>query len=251
MKQYLCHGVGGWKQWMNLIEDSYRNIVRMCGYVKKHGVIGILNTDWGDFGHVNHPEYSVSGMIYGAAFSWNAKMVPFEEINGQIARVEYHDASGELVNFLAKIPGDSLMTWWHAVMYYEIKALGGPGEELPDFSKLSGDARVQEANARLQEVRRQIWRTAVCMDSRERTVLWSYDITIDGIVIWNEIGRVVAQEEKDSALAERLERWFMAYKSLWRETSRERDLAYISEIVFWYADLLRGRERKRRRDELC
>lgn len=82
-------------------------------------------------------------------------------------------------------------------------------------------------------------------------MLWSYDITIDGIVIWNEIGRVVAQEEKDSALAERLERWFMAYKSLWRETSRERDLAYISEIVFWYADLLRGRERKRRRDELC
>ena len=63
-------------QWMNLIEPSYRNIVRMCGYAKKYHAIGILNTDWGDFGHINHPAYSIPGMIYGAAFAWNHEVIP-------------------------------------------------------------------------------------------------------------------------------------------------------------------------------
>ena len=30
---------------------------------------GVLNTDWGDCGHINHPDFSLVGMIYGAAFS--------------------------------------------------------------------------------------------------------------------------------------------------------------------------------------
>ena len=56
-KQYLCPGVGGWNQWINLIESSYQNIMKMCGYGHKYHVEGILNTDWGDFGHVNHPAF--------------------------------------------------------------------------------------------------------------------------------------------------------------------------------------------------
>jgi len=52
-RQYLCPGVCGWNQWMNMIENSYKNITRMCAYGQKYQAEGILNTDWGDFGHVN------------------------------------------------------------------------------------------------------------------------------------------------------------------------------------------------------
>lgn len=33
----------------------------MCGYAAKYHGIGVLNTDWGDFGHVNDPAFSVRG----------------------------------------------------------------------------------------------------------------------------------------------------------------------------------------------
>ena len=49
------------------------------------------------------------------------------------------------------------------------------------------------------------------------------------------------------ALAQRLENWFMAYKEVWRKTGKEAELSHIAEVVFWYADLLRGRKRKDRR----
>lgn len=69
-RQYLCPGVGGWNQWMNLVENSYKNIARMCGYARKYHAEGVLNTDWGDCGHINQPDFSLPGMIYGAVFSW-------------------------------------------------------------------------------------------------------------------------------------------------------------------------------------
>ena len=49
------------------------------------------------------------------------------------------------------------------------------------------------------------------------------------------------------ALAERLEKWFMAYKEVWRESGKEAELPRVAEIVFWYADLLRARTRKSRK----
>ncbi len=250
VKQYLCPGVGGWNQWLNLIESSYENIVRMCSYAKKYKAIGILNTDWGDFGHINHPEYSVPGMIYGAAFSWNYEVLPFEEINRQIAKIEYCDASETLVNLLAKLSAYSLFTWWDAVMYYEIRELGGDEKELPALDKVSDGAEVKMTDAKLETLCHQIQKTAIHMDSRGLEILRAYDMTIEGMRIWNEIGTALAgQKTEPFLLAERLETWFMHYKALWREISKEGDLAHVAEIVFWYADLLRGRTRRKRRLE--
>lgn len=86
-RQYLCPGVGGWNQWMNLVENSYKNIARMCGYARKYHAEGVLNTDWGDCGHINQPDFSLPGMIYGAVFSWGDDTDSFEELNEQISRL--------------------------------------------------------------------------------------------------------------------------------------------------------------------
>ena len=88
-RQYLCPGVGGWNQWMNLVENSYKNIARMCGYARKYHAEGVLNTDWGDCGHINQPDFSLPGMIYGAVFSWGDDTDSFEELNEQISRLAY------------------------------------------------------------------------------------------------------------------------------------------------------------------
>lgn len=251
VKQYLCPGVAGWNQWMNLIEPSYRNIVRMCGYAKKYHAIGILNTDWGDFGHINHPAYSIPGMIYGAAFSWNHEVLPFEELNRQISRVEYHDSSEKLVGLLAQIPQNSVFTWWDAVMYYEKNELGGDESGFPSLKESVSMETVAQSGKRLAAIRTDILHTAETTDSGSVSCLRAFDLTIDGILIWNEVGAAVLSGETDREtafwLAERLETWFMYDKELWRVGSREGDLAYIAEIVFWYADLLRGRRRQKRR----
>ncbi len=257
--QYLCPGVSGWNQWMNRIGDSYRNITRMCGYARKYHAVGILNTDWGDYGHINHPAHSVPGLIYGAAFSWNGEEIPEEELNRQISVLEYRDASGRLTGLMKELGDCSSFGWYDAVMLYEYVVLGEPGEE-SDLNELLKARREDITKAgraaeKLGDLRRELKRTAVCMDSRERGLMQELELTAEGMDVWNNVGLVLLQSADgrvtDEAcafeLTARLERWFMAYKEIWRQTGKEGELAHIGEIVFWYADLLRGRKRNRRK----
>lgn len=256
-RQYLCPGVCGWNQWINLMEDSYQNIRRMCGYARTYEAEGILNTDWGDCGHVSHPEYSLPGMIYGAAFSWNPEEIGFDEINRQISVLEYGDASESIAGLMAKLPEHFLFTWWNAVVYYETYALDREpvdGILLPDSVKTASAAEVSEKDGALCELRREIKRKASGLDGGHLGLIEALDITIEGIRIWNRIGilahrretgRTVTEEEA-SILAEDLESWFMSYKNLWRSVSREGDLHHVAEIVFWYADFLRGKREVQR-----
>lgn len=250
--QYLCPGVSGWNQWMNQIADSYQNITRMCSYARKYQAAGVLNTDWGDMGHINHPEHSVPGMIYGAAFSWNGEEIPRQELNRQISLLEYRDGSGRLAGLMEELAGCCLFGWFEAVMLYEFMALGEPGMEA-DMDKLLEGRRIGAETAghaaeKLQALRRELKRAAVCMDSSRRYLMQELELTAEGMDVWNNVGLALSQADRHSpALAGRLENWFQAYKEVWRQTGKEGDLGHVAEIVFWYADLLRGRERKNKR----
>ncbi len=256
--QYLCPAVCGWNHWMNRLEDSYSNITKMCGYGKKYGVEGILNTDWGDFGHVNHPEFSVPGMIYGAAFSWNGQEIGFGEINRQISRLEYGDTTEQTAELMARMAGQSLFNWWAADIYYEKHALGRWKEsDMPLLGTMLADAGEKAAGAdtELRGIVREIKRTAVSMDAPTRELTALLELAGEAIRLWNYVGAMMQRRERHMewekeeafALAGRLERWFMAYKEQWRSIGREGDLRHIAEIVFWYADCLRGYSYERAR----
>ena len=253
--QYLCPGVSGWNQWMNLMEDSYQNIVRMCGYGREYHAEGILNTDWGDFGHINHPEFSVPGMIYGAAFSWNQEEIGFDAINRQISRLEYGDGTEQAVGIMAEMPAHSLFGWRDAVVNYEqmVHSHALPYEDLvPKLFRedsITADEMAKKADQALHRLVTQMKRAAVSMNESSRALAGLVELAAEAIRIWNQIGVSIVREkrgmaweqEKAFALAGQLERWFMAYKGQWRSVGREGDLHHIAEIVFWYADCLRRR----------
>lgn len=72
----------------------------MARYGRQYGACGMLVTDWGDFGHVNDPRMAIPGMIIGAQESWNPTNSDEADMLRRISRLEYHDASGELLIFL-------------------------------------------------------------------------------------------------------------------------------------------------------
>jgi len=254
--QYLCPGVGGWNQWMNLIENSYQNILRMCGYGHQYHAEGILNTDWGDFGHINHPEFSVPGMIYGAAFSWNKEKIAFDEMNRQISLLEYGDTTEQVAGIMAKLPEHVLFGWRDAVIYYETVGQKHAPDTDDSISELflanaeKAKEMVEKANRALRELVTQIKQTTVCMSEQSRELAGLVELSAEAIKLWNQVGAMIVWEEQGKewnqeeafALAGQIERWFMAYKGQWRSVGREGDLRHIAEIVFWYADCLRRRK---------
>lgn len=243
--QYVCPGVSGWNQFINQLEDAYENIRRMCAYGRKYHAVGVLNTDWGDYGHINHPEFSIPGMIYGASLSWNSEELSFQEMNRRISAVEYMDRSEQFVGIGAGMAKNAIFSWQRAVIYQEITELDADVHEWdrkvlefePGFEE-----RLTAANHRLEAQKKELALCVRSMDSYVRRKAEAYQIAADGISIFNQIGlALMGKMEKKEILelASWLETWYAQYKKLWRSVSREAELYRISHVMFWYADMLR------------
>ncbi len=243
--QYLCPGVRGWNLWVNLIRGGYVNITRMCGFARKHDAIGMLNTDWGDFGHVNHPIFSIPGIIFGAVCSWGEKVPEFEELCRQISVLEFGDASGELLSCLDRVSGTMAFSWFGAVSLREHALKGEDHDKLLKMFKNEDMSRVPEQNAQIQEIEKQLRLISRNMDSSNRRIVEYTHISLEMTKVWNEVGYFLSQLEKGEKpdngreIAARLERCLHYYQQSWRENSKEGDIAKITEVFCWYADILR------------
>ena len=237
--QYCCPGVNGWNQFVNRLDVAYENIKRMCTYALQYHAEGVLTTDWGDYGHLNHPDFSIPGMIYGAAFSWNRNIPSFDEINRQISQVEYGDRSGRIVSILARIPLCQTFEWREAIHYIETSAA-------PSTKELAGTV---QALHDLENISLSLRRMMPELPDRTNTMLHACLVAIRGQELFQRIGVWISVKENRTTqllpmdgmhLATELEEWFMFYKEVWRSVSRESELYRIQNVVFRYADLLRS-----------
>ena len=71
LTQIVCPGTQSWATFIEKTSVSVPNILTMAKNGYENGVIGMLNTNWGDYGHTTHPECSLYGTILGACAAWS------------------------------------------------------------------------------------------------------------------------------------------------------------------------------------
>ena len=237
-KQYLCPGVRGWNTLVPLMNPGHENIRRMAEYGRKYGAAGFLNTDWGDYGNVNDPRFSLPGLAAGACASWGELPAP-EKLWEALSGLMYTDRSGRALAHVAALADAQVYRWWHIVQHMEwVRGrLENPREvspmgRLPEEKLRTADGIVEQASEGLQ---------ACCphMDASMRPMIGKWLLAADGIRLWNHVAHTVSAGEKNPALAAALERWFRRYQQMWREVSRESELWRIREVCTWYANELR------------
>ncbi len=245
---YVCPGVQGWNHLINNHSDAYQNIFKMCQNGHKYHVKGVLNTDWGDLGHVGHPEFSTIGYIYGAAFSWNPEKISEEECNRRISLLQYRDRTCTIVDCFRSLGNQECVGWWQLVQYKEAIQLH---HEKLDFSIVLSDRKAKEAAKHITETQHllaKLYHFLLTADSRTKEVINAYILMAEGQMLLGSLGITILQAkdrkayegaENPAALAIRLEKWLMKYKDLWRSVSKESELIRIVEIISWYADYLR------------
>ena len=67
---YVCPGTGSWLSISGRTDVALGNLKNAAQNGLKHGAIGYLNTDWGDYGHLQYLPISYLGLAAGAAYSW-------------------------------------------------------------------------------------------------------------------------------------------------------------------------------------
>ena len=239
--QYACPGCCGWNRWMPLQLYAYKNNRIMGRHARKYHAVGILNTDWGDYGHINDPRLTVPGMLYGAAFAWNADEVPFDEINEAVSRLEYGDASGTLAGAMAEMSDHEVFDWWNAVNWIE----SSDARRAKLLAKLDM-TQVPAANAAVEAARGKVQAAARSLPAGRKDIVQLVCVVADSILLWNDVGAYLAGahtagDEAGTALACRLEHWFYRYRIEWDKTSRVSATPNLIRLMNAWADCLRGR----------
>ncbi|MDF3064675.1 MAG: putative beta-N-acetylhexosaminidase [Polyangiaceae bacterium] len=73
LRFYVCPGTSTWNSIAGRTENALLNIASAVKHGAAHGALGVLNTDWGDNGHLQPLCVSYVGLFAGAAMSWNAE----------------------------------------------------------------------------------------------------------------------------------------------------------------------------------
>ncbi len=254
VKFYNCPGVSGWGRLCNDYESAYENIRRMSKYAKENHATGLLNTDWGDYYHTVHPEFSLIGMIYGAQFSW-CDNEDREELNEEISALEFGISEVNLPELLLEISQNTIFKWDELCIYQENasdKSNQSLAKDAKDriLKKRIDPEQFKSAQDRLFEIKMKLSREMAEVKPEHRDLLAAYEVAVDGCRYLNQLGNSIQIREclkseetgeiDQRDLAAKLEHWFCYYKKLWRSVSEESELSRIQAIVDGYCDYLRS-----------
>lgn len=235
---YVCPGVHGWNHLINRYDHAYANIAKMCEFAKKYHAQGVLVTDWGDYGHINHPEFSVAGFIYAAAFSWNTEILPKDVVDDQISAIEFGDRSGRVMESVNALSMGEDITWGQLVCKKEQR----PWDQFVPEEDIE---RRYCLRAAIQDGYRLLG--SVAESQRERYA--AYLLAAEGQELLNCAWHMINHKERPvpenvqwsyeaATISKKLRLWYRDYQKLWRSVSRESELARVGEVIFWYAGQL-------------
>lgn len=247
-KLYVCPGTHGWNHLINVHHAAYENILKMCHYGHRYHSMGTLTTDWGDFGHINHPDFSRMGLIYGAAFSWNDAPLLEKDINRQISVIEYKDTTETLCSIFKKLSECEAFSWYHIVRVLETFKNTGNAKAASGFLTGLSVSNVQEYNSVIDEKLKILYTYLGASTSYTKSVIYAYIVAAEGQKLFNLLLPVLKNSLAGESnqipvpaadLASMIEKWIILYRDLWKTTSKESEFYRLSSLLFFCSDYLR------------
>lgn len=230
--EYLCPSVVGWNTFMNDMDTAYSNIATMVDYGKKYNVEGILNTDWGDYGHINLFANLLPGMLYGATLSWNPDCYDtVTSFNEKVSKLYYEDSTNQLVVFLQQLYDLQAITFREVIWWIERN----------DFEqiKLFSEQEVHEKYNKSVAIQRQLMHYLHKVSSDKRLDIEEFIVSAKGVELFNALYLILKKyalnepiEElilNPEELAVKFEYWFQDYSRLWRMRNKESELFRIKD----------------------
>lgn len=244
-EQYVCPGVAGWSHLMNLMDNGFENIRRMVSYGVKYKASGVLNTNWGDYGHINILNSSIPGMAYGGALSWNPDgEKDFETIYKALSIIEYGDNSLTIVSLLRDLGNTQVVSWSDLVRW---KELFNKNSEVRENIKSLNPNKIKEARDKACEIEEKL--TSLLVSVRDKKEIQEFIVCARGIILINEFFLLLLKYKfktknnfsdfDNNKLAKDFEEWFYDYSYIWRNTSKESELNRIGEVIKYTSKALR------------
>ncbi len=207
-----------------LVENTYvseKNIRNISVYGRKYGSIGMINTNWGDYGNPCCLELAMFGMVAGAQMSWDFENTLDDNFKKAVNCLLYKNEKGyEYVYKTDRIHDKA--NYWQLVRYYSNCIL--PGREIrwtqyPSVEDVREAAK--ESKELFDELSAQKWEK-----DEYRTELMS---ALYGTGVIAELFERHMTGTKSDRWTD-TEKWLKTFRELWVSKNKESELFRIEEF---------------------
>lgn len=225
-EQIVCPGVSNWIGFSEWVERANQNIIRMADLGYKHGATGMLNTSWGDYGHLCPLELSMHGFILGAAKSWNIDTKADDEFDAGLNALCYKNENAtQYLEILSR--ENNIMSWNKLIWSYSKMTMNTQIHEyeLPTLAEIENS--IKACQGVIAELKTQTWEI-----DKYRT---EFILAAEGIIVVAEMLAKFAgyPHERVSDTAEFLKH----YRESWIVSNKESEL-YRLEKLFCELDVM-------------
>jgi hypothetical protein len=151
---YVCPGTSSWNTFVGRTKNCLGNIENAALQGKKHGAIGLLNTDWGDNGHLQYLPASLLGYAAGAAYAWcpeQAQRIDFAKALSRHAVGDRSEVLGSVLLELGEVHAELGLSSNTSAFFRIMQSAAG--SELPEGATAPA---LERARARLEALRAEL-----------------------------------------------------------------------------------------------
>ena len=221
MKQIVCPGTSSWNRFIEEIDRSEGNITKLVDYGAKWGAMGILNTNWGDFGHIAPWNCNLYGMVVGAEKGWNADGVLSEEFEMAASSLLFDSDEINVIDLIRTMGRcERTCDWMLFEYWYSANTVEGRTTrlELDPDKAIANNAKLDEVIATLKSISE--------TDDRYVDLL----LACRAIQIMNRVHlrmNCIPVYEDGEAILRDVEAWLPEYRASWL---RENKLSQLDNV---------------------
>ena len=224
-KQIVCPGVKGWIRLLEYLPDSEINIRKMAAYGKLCGAMGVMTTNWGDYGHFCDPLNVSVGTALGAAESWNPAGADIEYFDRAVSILTYRNQNGNVLRAVRDICACDKDNIFHCSFRVLAKTKGFDdgyvAPELLDLLKNSEkcDRAVEIFKVEMQnnQLDKEIGETLI-------NAARGYSLLLLGIAIQ-------CRDYKMSDWIFKFKEWQIDFETVWKRQNKKDELPVLSEFL--------------------
>ncbi len=208
-QQIVCPGTTTWNRFCEKYSEEVPNILGMIRLGHQYGAVGVLNTNWGDWGNPCCLELSMFGMVLGAAASWDVTTENDEAFHKAVNALLYGSDRGmESLQRVSRM--QDAVRWTNYVRCIF-------GEEIP---WVEGEA--------IAEIQKEYKELKALLESE----FWGNDAYRQALLLAAEAVCVLAEQGSRDRLTDP-EAFLTRYRQSWERDSKESELKKIEAAFRW------------------
>ncbi len=219
--QIVCPGTNTWDAFSERLDISVPNIINSAECAYKNDALGLLNTNWGDYGNPCSLELSMAGLCLGAEKAWNVYSDNEKFITKADDIVYGKEGAFKSLMELSEIQGLKKMDWANFVWTYSNVAY-------PDSERIGEGIPSEETLYEAQE-------RCIKLSEKLKSEVWGRDdirLELINAVEAVQLTAELSAKTGDINIERKIDtnEWLKKYREAWLKRNKESELKVLENV---------------------